>query len=297
MTMFRRLALSLLIAFGLVTFNVSLPAIGSTSSEPAGRVLINAPEPVASDLTPPPFLRSAVAPPGFGALPAGIVAKRSAPVINSGQSNHVSKLGPQDVQNIERQGMKVLDNREGEWQIQAKVNGESRLFVVVDAVLPSGREVVGFGTTPMPSQPAVSLIRALDVSAGSVGFFICSYAWMTSYYADLHVHLCTVDAAAIAAILTIVGAAVGGLVGAIMGGAVGAVVGIAIGTALGLLTIIFFWTHSDSQGNVDFVIPSWTMQPPFGGQMLWANIGRWDYMWDQCWINDSGSWYAPRCSY
>src|SRR4029077_13693469 len=171
-----------------------------------------------------------------------------------------------------------------------------RVLTVVDGVLPSGREVVGFGTAPAPAPTAFSLVRALDVSAGTQYFFICSYAYMNSYYDDLHVHLCNVDATYIAAIITVIGAAVGTVVGMYFFGAAGPVIGVAIGTVVALLTIVYFWTDSDQWGNVNIVIPNWMMQPPYGGYMLWADRGLWDYMPDQCWIRDYGYYYHPRCS-
>ena len=282
--MVKRLALSVFVAVALVSINVPLPAIGSPPQS-ADRVLINAPEMPAVDLSQP-------------ALPAGAPVKNPVAPGKSGKSNHVSALSSDAVAKLGKHGLKVLDNREGLLRVEATISGQDRILTVVDGVLASGREVVGFGTAPAPAAPAaVSLIRALDVSAGTQYFFICSYAYMTSYWSDLHIHLCTVDAAYIAAIITIVGAAVGGIVGALMGGVVGGVVGVATGTILGLLTIVYFWTHSDSAGNVDIVIPNWTLQPPYGGNILWADRGLWDYMPDQCWIRDYGYYYHPRCSY
>jgi hypothetical protein len=281
--MVKRLALSVFVAVALVGINLPLPAIGS-APQSAQRVLINAPEMPAVDLTQP-------------ALPAGAPVKNPVAPGKSGKSNHVSALSSDVVAQLGQHGLKVLDNREGLLRVEATLNGQDRVLTVVDGVLPSGREVVGFGTAPAPAPTAFSLIRALDVSAGIQYFFICSYAYMNSYWSDLHVHLCNVDANYIAAIVTLVGAAVGGIVGALMGGPVGGVVGVAIGTIVGLLTYVYFWTHSDQYGNVDVTIPNWTMQPPYGGYMLWADRGLWDYMPDQCWIRDYGYYYHPRCSY
>jgi hypothetical protein len=282
--MVKRLALSVFVAVVVVGINIPMPAIGS-APQSAGRVLINAPEMPAVDLTPPP-------------LPAGAPVKNPVAPVKSGSPNHVSALSSDAAAKLRQQGLKVLDNREGLVRIEATVNGQDRVLTVVDGVLASGREVVGFGTAPAaPSTGGVSLIRALDVSANTQYFFLCSYAWMNSYWGDLHVHLCNVDATYIAAIITLVGATVGGLVGVFFGSAAGGVAGVAIGTIIGLLTIVYFWTHSDIYGNVDIVIPNWTMQPPYGGYILWADPGLWDYMPDQCFIRDYGWYYHPRCSY
>lgn len=281
--MFKRLAVSVCVAVGVVVLNLPMPALGSTP-QPVGRVLINAPEMPAVDLTPPP-------------LPAGAPLKQARPLA-AGAANHVSALPASTLRAFQQAGMTVLTNRDGEWQFEATVNGEARIFTAVDGRLPSGREVVGFGTMPAPTATSqASLIRVLNVSANSVSFAICSYAWQNGFYGDLHVHLCSVDAAYISAIITLIGATVGGLVGVLMGNVAGGVAGVAIGTIVGLLTIVFFWTHSDAWGNVDFVVPNWTMQLPYGGYILWADISLWDYMPDQCWINDRGHYYAPRCSY
>jgi hypothetical protein len=239
----------------------------------------------AVDLTPP-------------ALPAGAPVKHPSAPAKSGQANHVSALSADGVAKLRQHGLKVLDNREGLWRIEATLNGRDRVLTVVDGVLPSGREVVGFGTAPASTTTgSTSLLRALDVSANTTYFFICSYAVMAAGWDQMYLHLCTVDAAFLSGILLVVGAAVGGLVGALMGGTAGAVVGIAITTLLSLAIILWFWSHSDSWGNIDLLIPNLTMQPPFGGNVYWSNVGLWDYMYDQCWINERGNWYAPVCSY
>lgn len=281
--MVKRLALSLFVAVALLGVNLPLPALGSTPQQHTGRVLINAPELPAVHLTPP-------------ALPAGAPAKQAGPVVKAGKLNHVNVLSSDALTKLHQLGMKVLDNRDGQWRVEANISGEDRIVTVVDGVLPSGREVVGFGSAPASSAAATGLVRALNVSAGTSYFFICSYAYQAYYGGDLYVHLCAVDANMVMAVLFILEAAVGGVVGALLGGPVGAIVGIAIGSLAGLITIAYFWTHMDSSGNVDIVIPNWTMLPPFGGYILWANSGRWDYMYDQCWVYE-GQWYAPICSY
>lgn len=289
--MVKRLGLSLFIAVTVTGFNIPLPAVGSTPQQPPGRVLINAPEMPAVDLTPP-------------APPAGAPKKHSkgnthsGVVVKAGELNHVTGFTSDVVAKLRASGLQVLDNHQGLVRVEATINGEARVLTVVDGVLPSGREVIGFGTAPLSARAsaATSLVRTLNVSADTRYFAICSYMYMDSYWDDLHVHLCAIDAAYTLAILGVLEATAGTVVGLFMGGPVGAAVGLAVGTAAALLTILYFWTHSDANGNVDFVIPNQTMLPPFGGDILWANIGRWDYMWDQCWIYEGG-WYDPVCSW
>jgi hypothetical protein len=281
--MVKRFAVSVVVAVGLLVFNLPMPAIGSTASQSPGRVLINAPDTPSYNASMPSRF-------------AGAARKPQAPHI-TGAPNHVRALSADAARKFAAQGLTLLTNREGEWQFSATLGGTSRLITVVDGVLPSGRQVVGFGTSPVEKSSTAGLFRTTTVNAGVSYILICSYAWMNSYYDDLHLHLCNVDATYLAAIITVVEAAIGTLVGVLIGNVVGGVVGLAVGTGLALLTLGFFWTHSDAWGNVDFVIPSWTMSPPFGGNVLWANVNVWDYMWDQCWINDHGYWYHPQCSY
>jgi len=281
--MVKRLSASICIAFGLLVFNLPMPALGS-SSAPPGRILINAPEMPTVDVNPT----------------AGIAASKGKHELAATKGfvpNHVKALSATNLQLFRSQGLNIVTNRDGEWQVSGNFAGEQRLFTTVDGILPSGRLVVGFGTTAMPAASPTGLLRATSVEAGSRSFLICSYAWMNSFYDDLHVHLCNVDATYLAAIITVLEAAVGGLVGVWIGSAVGGVVGIAAGTIAAVLTLVFFWTHSDAFGNVDFVIPHWTMMPPYGGNILWSDVRVWDYMADQCWIKDGGRWYAPKCTY
>jgi hypothetical protein len=278
--MLRRISIGLIVALGAMGVGIPIPAIGS-DSPPAGRIHINAPEPALSELTPPP-------------LPSSAVPKAGASFMGVAASNHVSKLPADAVRRLNHQGVKVLTNREGELQLQAQVNGEERTLAIVDAVLPSGREVVGFGTVWAPPKPEpLAFIRS--VSANQVNFAICSYAYMNSPWDDLHVHLCPIDAAYTLGILLVASAAIGGLVGVWIGGPPGAVAGIAIGTILALLAIIYWWTHSDMTGNVDFAIPNWTLQPPYGGYIYWYSPGVWEWMSDECHITDRGYEYTPYC--
>jgi hypothetical protein len=64
--MVKRLALSVVVAFTLVGLNIPMPAVGVAASPPAARVLINAPDMPAVDLTPP-------------ALPSSTRARRQNP--------------------------------------------------------------------------------------------------------------------------------------------------------------------------------------------------------------------------
>lgn len=280
--MVKRLAVSICVAVGLLAINLPTPAIGSTN-QPPGRVLINAPDP-AYNLSPP-------------ALPAGAPTKHIAKGQAQAAANHVTMLSADAVGRLGAKGFRVITNRDGEWQVVGNIAGALRMFTVVDGVLPDGRQVVGFGTTAVVGSASVGSLGPLAVSADSTNFAICSYAWQNGYWDDLHIHLCAVDAAFVFAILLILETAVATLVGVLIGGPVGAVVGIAATTIASIVTIVYWWTHSDQYGNVDVVIPNWTMQPPYGGYIYWADVNLWDYMPDQCWIYDLGRWYAPQCSY
>jgi hypothetical protein len=213
-------------------------------------------------------------------------------------ANHVSKLTPAQVQDLQAQGFAVLDNSEGRLLLKGVAGGKTQQFLIADAKLRSGREVVGFGVAP-PTQQASASIIGKTAEAWFQSFAWCSYAYMNSYWDDLHVHLCAADQQYVLAIALVISAAVGTVIGLVVGLACGEICGpivaVAVVSALAIALIGFWWLHTNPQtGDVDFVIPHWTMVSPFGGYVLWANSGLWDYMWNQCWIYDN-QWYNRYC--
>jgi hypothetical protein len=182
--------------------------------------------------------------------------------------------------------------------LQGVVGGKTQQFLIADAKLRSGKEVIGFGVAP-PAQQATASIFGTTAEAWFQGFGWCSYVYMNSYWDDLHVHLCAVDSQYVLAIALVISAAVGAIIGLVVGIACGEICGpivaVAVVSALAIALIGFWWLHTNpSTGDVDFVIPHWTMVSPFGGNVYWANSGLWDYMWNQCWIYDD-QWYSRYC--
>jgi hypothetical protein len=293
----RRIAIGLVVAFTVSTVNFPVPAVTAASPQPAGpgRVVIDQPDPPTVDVAAP-------------ALPAGAPLKLAQKQIPrpvglgaSPRANHVSKLASANVASLQAKGFAVLDNTDGRLLLQSAVGGKVQQFVIVDAKLRSGKEVIGFGAVQPATQASASLFGK-TAEALYQGFAWCSYAWMSSPYDDLHIHLCARDAPYVLAIVATIAAVVGTVVAALIAVVVGSACGeicspilyIAVVSIFAIATAAWFWLHTDAYGNVDVVIPNWTMQQPYGGYVLWANSGRWDYMYNQCWILED-RWYDRYC--
>jgi hypothetical protein len=255
----RRIAIAVVLALAASTVQFPLPGVTAAApqSSSGGRILIDQPDPPVVNTTPPP-------------LPVGAPVKHEsgAPRSTAGvHANHVSKLTPAQVQDLQAQGFAVLDNSEGRLLLKGVAGGKTQQFLIADAKLRSGREVVGFGVAP-PTQQASASIIGKTAEAWFQSFAWCSYAYMNSYWDDLHVHLCAADQQYVLAIALVISAAVGTVIGLVVGLACGEICGpivaVAVVSALAIALIGFWWLHTNPQtGDVDFVIPHWTMVSPF----------------------------------
>jgi len=284
----RRVSIAVLLALAASSINIPLPGIAGAAppSSSSNRILIDQPDPPDNNVPAP-------------ALPPGAPVKQIPTTVISASVhlNHVSKLTPADVQSLQAHGYTILDNMDGRIRVQTAVSGKAQQFLIADAKLRSGKEVIGFGVYQPANQPTAGLIGT-TVQAWSWGFGWCSYAYMNSSGGDLHVHLCAQDSPYVLAIALVIAAAVGALIGIVVGIGCGEICGPIVGVAaisiLSIALIGYWWLHSDRYGNTDIVIPHWTMVSPFGGYILWVNSGRWDYMSNQCWILDN-RWYDRYC--
>jgi hypothetical protein len=277
--LFQRIAVGLVVCIGLVGAS-PLPAVGSNQPEPVtqtGRIFVDAPDFPAVDESTMPAL-----PPELTALKAQ-AAQAAQPAASLTPANHVSRLSTDQVAKLELSNGKVITNREG----LVEVLLGDRILGMGDAVLPSGTEVVGFG----------SRLGAAPAGPGERYFGWCSYIAMQGGWAPAGLHVCARDhpyvvgigGIAVVTASFFVGLMLGMAIGELEGAAAGAAVGVALGFLITVVALAIAWWHTADNGDVNIYLPNYTMLPPFGGSAMWVYTQHWFWMPYVCraeeWVN------------
>lgn len=247
------------------------------------------------------FVPSTAAAATSPAVPTTIASKEDARTaqLRSGSrsANHVRALSRAQVAQIENKagpGLSIIGTEEGRasvvWQ---RPSGELYGMVVADAVLQSGRAVVGFAIRRLDTRPSgrathFGVAAAEAATSVQVGF-IPNCSWVTQNNdGSVSVHICPPEVGVIAAMLAFQIA----LVGIVLGGVIGAMVG----AFLGLLAAIWLASMMNPDGSIDLYIPAWTIWPPPGGS-AYASGGQYLWYQDQCSLWWDGGYYRPSTYY